>query len=150
MKKILVIHNKYQVEGGEDIAVQNEVDLLKQRFEIETLFFDNFIDNPLKQFFFFLINRNLNSTKKFEQKLKSFKPDVVYIHNTWFKASLGIFNVLKNKDYKVLIKLHNFRYNCTKSYLSKKHFDNKNYCDSCGLNTTDAKFFNKYFSTFLF
>ena len=145
MKKILVIHNKYQVEGGEEIAVQNEINLLKQRFEIETLFFDNFIDNPLKQFFFFLINRNLNSTKQFEQKLKSFKPDIVYIHNTWFKASIGIFNVLKNKDYKVLIKLHNFRYNCTKSYLRKKHFNNKNYCDSCGLNKTDAKFFNKYF-----
>ena len=32
MKKILVIHNKYRLTGGEDIAVSNEIALLKQKF----------------------------------------------------------------------------------------------------------------------
>ena len=30
-------------------------------------------------------------------KLKTFKPDIVYIHNTWFKANLGIFDILKKE-----------------------------------------------------
>ena len=29
MEKILVIHNKYRLTGGEDIAVTNEVNVLK-------------------------------------------------------------------------------------------------------------------------
>ena len=28
MKKILVLHNNYQIRGGEDIAVKNEIQLL--------------------------------------------------------------------------------------------------------------------------
>ena len=31
MKKVLVIHNKYQDLGGEDIAVENEIKLLGTR-----------------------------------------------------------------------------------------------------------------------
>ena len=30
MKKILLIHNKYRDLGGEDIAVENEINLLKK------------------------------------------------------------------------------------------------------------------------
>ena len=29
MKKILVVHNKYQQLGGEDVAVENEIQFLK-------------------------------------------------------------------------------------------------------------------------
>ena len=39
MKKILVVHNKYQNLGGEDIAIKNEVEFLKKHFEIEELYF---------------------------------------------------------------------------------------------------------------
>jgi len=30
MKKILVVHNKYRERGGEDIAVDNEINILKK------------------------------------------------------------------------------------------------------------------------
>ena len=61
MKKILVVHNKYRNLGGEDIAVANEVALLKQYFKVEELYFENTIKNPIKQFIYFLINRNIES-----------------------------------------------------------------------------------------
>ena len=32
MKKILIVHNTYRLTGGEDIAVQNEIDLLKKSY----------------------------------------------------------------------------------------------------------------------
>ena len=35
MKKILVIHNKYREIGGEDIAVENELTLLKKLFIVK-------------------------------------------------------------------------------------------------------------------
>ena len=51
MKKILVIHNKYKLVGGEDIAVDNEILFLKRFYEVETLFFENKTSNLLLQFF---------------------------------------------------------------------------------------------------
>ena len=39
MKKVLVIHNQYREIGGEDIAVQNEVQFLKKYFEVDELYF---------------------------------------------------------------------------------------------------------------
>ena len=109
MKKILLIHNTYREIGGEDVAVKNEIQFLKSFYNVETLIFNNEIQNPLLQFLYFLLNRNLESEKKLKQVLDNFEPDIVYIHNSWFKASIGIFRILKNRNLKVLIKLHNFR-----------------------------------------
>ena len=41
MKKVLVIHNKYQNIGGEDTSVENEIKILKNFFEVEVLYFNN-------------------------------------------------------------------------------------------------------------
>ena len=72
MKKILVVHNKYRNLGGEDIAVANEVALLKQYFKVEELYFENTIKNPIKQFIYFLINRNIESKIYYQRQLKIF------------------------------------------------------------------------------
>ena len=55
MKKILFIHTFYQNKGGEDIAVENELNLLKEVFEVETLFFSNNIKNYFLEFFSFVL-----------------------------------------------------------------------------------------------
>ena len=145
MKKILFIHTFYQNKGGEDIAVENELNLLKEVFEVETLFFSNNIKNYFLEFFSFVLNRNIKNQRSLNQKISEFQPDIVYVHNTWFAASLGIFHVLKKRDVKVLLKLHNLRFNCTRTYLSKKHFENDNICLCCGKKREDLGFFNKYF-----
>ena len=45
MKKILIIHNKYRNLGGEDIAVENEVNFLSKHYDVRTLFLDNNVQN---------------------------------------------------------------------------------------------------------
>ena len=145
MKKILLIHNRYQNIGGEDIAVNNELKMLNNHYVVETIYFDNNVMNPIFQILSFLKNRNTESEKILRNKIDSFNPDIVYIHNTWFKASLGIFKVLKNYNVKVALKLHNFRYFCTKSFLIKGHISPNNVCSACGLDRNKYKFFNKYF-----
>ena len=145
MKKILVIHTKYRNVGGEDIAVRNEIEFLKKEFNVETIFFNNKIDSYFKQLFYFIMNKNYESIKTVKEKIKIFEPDIIYVHNTWFKASAGIFDLLKNQNIKVLIKLHNFRYRCTNSYMSKIHFKGKTFCECCGLSSNEIGIFNKYF-----
>ena len=88
MKKILLVHNTYRNTGGEDIAVKNEARLLKKHFNVEELYFENTINNPFSQFLYFFSNNNLKSKKIIQKKIQEFQPDVIYIHNTWFKASL--------------------------------------------------------------
>ena len=36
MKKILIIHSTYSKKGGEDIAVENEIELLKTKYDVES------------------------------------------------------------------------------------------------------------------
>tara|TARA_B100000927_G_scaffold113045_1_gene91343 strand:- start:30820 stop:31962 length:1143 start_codon:yes stop_codon:yes gene_type:complete len=144
MKKILVIHNRYLEKGGEDIAVNHEVELLKDKFNVKELYFDNKINNYLSQAFYFLINKNIKSIGRLRNILNDFEPDLVYVHNTWFKGSLGIFQELKKHNQKTVIKLHNFRYLCTNSLSIKNHLNGKRTCPACGMNE-GKKVFNKYF-----
>ncbi len=144
MKKILVVHNRYLEEGGEDIAVNHEVELLKDKFNVKELYFDNKINNYLSQAFYFLINKNIKSIRMLRSTLNDFEPDIVYVHNTWFKASLGIFKELEKHNQKTVIKLHNFRYLCTNSLSIKRHLNGNRTCPGCGL-YGGKKVFNKYF-----
>tara|TARA_Y100001980_G_C14554968_1_gene342530 strand:+ start:408 stop:1556 length:1149 start_codon:yes stop_codon:yes gene_type:complete len=145
MKKLLIVHNRYQNIGGEDIAVENEIRFLKKYFEIEALYFDNHINSYLSELKSLFFSNNKDSTNKLKQKLKSFNPDVVYVHNTWFKASLGIFNFLEKEKFDVMIKIHNFRYFCTRTMSSKKHIQNDKVCLACGYKPRKYSYFNKYF-----
>ena len=146
MKKILLVHNTYRNTGGEDIAVKNEAKLLKKHFNVEELYFENTINNPFSQFLYFFSNNNLKSKKIIQKKIQEFQPDVIYIHNTWFKASLSVIKESIRSNKKVILKLHNFRYFCTKSFFSKDHFRNENFCNACGLSKSSMGFYNKYFA----
>ncbi len=145
MRKILVIHNKYRIRGGEDIAVENEVKLLKKFYEVKELYFSNTIEKPILQTFSFLFNKNTESAKALEKEVENFNPDIAYVHNTWFKASPEVFNILDKKNIKTIIKLHNFRYDCTRHFLIKKHLKGKEECSACGISKKGRFLFNKYF-----
>ena len=41
MQKILMIHNKYKVKGGEDTNFDDEVNLLKSKYHLKQLIFEN-------------------------------------------------------------------------------------------------------------
>jgi glycosyltransferase involved in cell wall biosynthesis len=145
MKKILVIHNKYRLRGGEDIAVEKEVELLKEFYEVQVLNYHNRIENIFSQLFSFLSNENKTSINELRDKLDSFNPDIAYVHNTWFKASLGIFKLLKSRDIRIILKLHNFRYDCTNNFSLRKHLKGESFCAACGIENKNYRFFNKYF-----
>ena len=149
MKRILVLHNKYQNIGGEDIAVENEIGFLKKFYDVETLFFKNELKNIL-DLKYLLFSNNKNSNLILRNKIKEFNPEFVYIHNTWFKASLGIFDVLEEENIDTILKIHNFRYYCTRSVKSKTHLGEDQFCLACGYNPVRRRYFNRYFSDSIF
>jgi|TARA_Y100000389_G_scaffold108410_2_gene105557 glycosyltransferase involved in cell wall biosynthesis len=145
MKKVLVIHTKYQNLGGEDIAVENEVAFLEKNYNVEVLYFSNNIKNFTSLVLALFFNYNFQSNKKVFYMMTTFRPDVVYIHNLWFAGSLGIFKILNKFDSKVILKLHNFRYYCTKSFFSSSHLNGDRPCNACGMSNNKNRLFNKYY-----
>tara|TARA_B100001250_G_scaffold414548_1_gene453767 strand:- start:9456 stop:10607 length:1152 start_codon:yes stop_codon:yes gene_type:complete len=145
MKRIIVIHNKYRILGGEDIAVENEIIFLKEHFEVKEVYFENTISNYFHQAISFLTNNNRRSKIKISDIIKEFNPDLAYVHNTWFKASPGIFKVLEKHNINTVLKLHNFRYDCTRFFLSRNHVREGEVCFRCGYGKESSGVFNKYF-----
>ena len=145
MKKILFVHTSYKNFGGEDVAVQSELELLRNYYEVEIITFKNSAENYFKLFFQFLTSNNKKSNRILQEKIDIFKPDIVYVHNTWFKSNLGIFDILKRNDILTLLKIHNFRFDCTRHYSFKKHLAGKKFCQGCGVGNLKFRLFNKYF-----
>lgn len=145
MKKILVINTKYKQFGGEDSNFKEEVKFLKQFYDIEVLKFDNSIKLQFIDLIGFFLLTNFLSNKQLKNKLQTFKPDFVYIHNTWFKANLGIFKILKKQNISTILKIHNFRFACTDTFRSKLHFNYDLICYKCGNKRKKLNLFNKYF-----
>ena len=145
MEKILLIHTKYQNFGGEDQSIINEIELLKKNYNVEILINTNKITNLFNDFFTILLNRNYSFEKKLKNKLREYKPDYIYVHNTWFKTSLGIFKILDQYKKPVLLKLHNFRYHCTAHYLHRNHLEGREICEACGIeNNSKTLSFARY------
>lgn len=145
MKKILLVHNNYRFIGGEDVAVLNEVNYLKKYFIVETLYFSNKNLDKLHFLISLFTNTNIQSNNLLKKKIKNFNPDIVYIHNLWFSASLGILKYLKKNNFLVFLKLHNFRYFCSKHILKRNHLKKIKLCPACGYESTRTYLFNKYF-----
>tara|TARA_B100000579_G_C22829146_1_gene854887 strand:- start:323 stop:1468 length:1146 start_codon:yes stop_codon:yes gene_type:complete len=144
MKKILFIHTTYRNIGGEDVAVNNEINFLKKHYDVQVIKFSN-SKISLADFYSFFTNSNLKSNRELQKKINNFNPDFAYIHNTWFKGSLGLFKVLKKNNIEIILKIHNFRYDCTRTFLSRKHLKDKEFCNACGLKKNNVGIFNKYF-----
>ena len=144
MKKILIINTKYKELGGEDSNILDEIDLLSKHYIVEYLEFDNSKKLSVFDLLSFLNNSNLISNKTVSRKIDEFKPDVAYIHNTWFKANLGIFKILKKKKVPVFVKIHNFRYWCANTYLLKNHLKGNKFCPACSLKNSN-RLINNYF-----
>ena len=145
-KKVIVIHTKYTNFGGEDANIIEEVNLLKNNYEVKYLEFQNTKILNIFDFISFFNGKNYRSNKQLKKVIKEFQPEVAYVHNTWFKASLGIFEILEKNKIQTILKIHNFRYDCTKSFLASSHIENYDFCPRCGFKKKKYQFLNKYFT----
>ena len=146
MKKILIVHNFYKEFGGEDSNIYEEINFLKKKYKVSFFYEENKKALNFYDLLSFIFLSNVKTNKKFVDTVNDFNPDIVYIHNTWFKISLGIFKILKRKKIKVILKIHNFRYYCGKHLTAKKHLNSNERCHACGFEKPFLFFFNKYYS----
>tara|TARA_A100001015_G_scaffold314680_1_gene424680 strand:+ start:2418 stop:3563 length:1146 start_codon:yes stop_codon:yes gene_type:complete len=145
VKKLLIVHNFYKEFGGEDANIYEEIEFFKKKYEVSFFYQENNHSINIFDIFSFIFQTNISTNKKFLDILEEFQPDTVYIHNTWFKINLGIFKILKNKKIKVILKIHNFRYECGRHLFAKQHSPKNKRCDACGFEKPFLFVLNKYY-----
>lgn len=144
MQKLLIFNTKYKKYGGEDANIKEEINFYKNFYEVDYLEVKNSSFSLNSILALFTLN-NLKVNIMLKKSLNKFKPDFVYIHNTWFNSGLGIFRVLFKKNIVPIVKVHNFRFECGRYFLLKNHLKSKRVCEKCSKNRNSNLFFNKYF-----
>jgi glycosyltransferase involved in cell wall biosynthesis len=128
--RILFIHNRYQYEGGEDVAVELETALLQEKgHSVKALLFQNEhihslrskVTSGLKAFY------NKTSETKISVAIEEFKPDLIHIHNLFFDASPSVLYAAKKHRVPVIFTLHNYRLVCSNALLMR----NNQVCELC-------------------
>lgn len=128
--KILIVHNKYKMCGGEERVFKNEVRLLEENGNnIEKVVVDNAEINTLLSvirtgiFSFY----NPVSSKMIRNKVDEFDPDLIHVHNFFPLISPSVFFRKTRKKIPLVMTLHNFRLICANAMLFRKN----DTCEKC-------------------
>ena len=147
MKKILIVHNFYRHYGGEDSNIYEEIKFLNYDYDVRFFEAKNNFKISFAAVAALLTRSNYKINREFEKVLDEFTPNAVYVHNTWFNINLGIFKILAKRKIGVILKIHNFRYDCARYFFAKNHLKNKKRCDACGFEYKKGMVLNKYFES---
>lgn len=116
-ERILIVHNYYQVPGGEDTVVENEKKMLEDNGH--EVFMYTRHNNEIKKFGiwqkFKLSAETIYSFKtiiELKKIIKENKIDIVHVHNTFPLISPSVYKVAKDCGCKVVQTVHNFRLLC--------------------------------------
>lgn len=115
--KILIIHNSYQVRGGEDEVVASEVKMLKDRgHEVAEYRRKNFSkDMVVRLLKSSLVGKSVDSLAVYhevKEAIRQQRPDIVHIHNTFYVMTRAVYRACKDEGVPVVQSLHNYRFLC--------------------------------------
>jgi glycosyltransferase involved in cell wall biosynthesis len=117
-ERVLLIHNRYQQRGGEDVVLETEAAMLARRgHDVLTLEFDN-SDIPDRRSP--LDTARLaaatiwspRAARRVRRAVRSFRPDIVHFHNTFPLISPAAYAACRAEAVPVVQTLHNFRLLC--------------------------------------
>ncbi|MCB5183702.1 glycosyltransferase family 4 protein [Methylobacillus gramineus] len=118
--KILVVHNAYQLAGGEDSVVRNEVALLQQHSHDVQL---HLVSNDSVRGLLGKISAAAGvvfspvSYFRIRKILREQQPDIVHVHNFFPLISPAVFYACKASHIPVVMTLHNYRLVCPTALL---------------------------------
>jgi glycosyltransferase involved in cell wall biosynthesis len=115
--KIIIVHNKYKQQGGEDVVFEQERGLLERAgHDVQVYCRSNFeTDSYRGARRLVLLQRAIwsgDTYREFGELLRREKPDVVHIHNTWVMISPSIYESCKEAGVPVVQTFHNYRLMC--------------------------------------
>jgi glycosyltransferase involved in cell wall biosynthesis len=128
--RILQLHNRYQITGGEEGVVQAEQELLRQfghRVELLAVSNDqitNGVDQAIAA-----VNAMYSRSAKQQvlAHIDQFQPDVVHVHNFFPLLSPSVYDACHDRGVPVVQTLHNYRLACPKAMF----FRDGQICETC-------------------
>jgi glycosyltransferase involved in cell wall biosynthesis len=137
-QKVLIVHNFYQISGGEDTVVSNEMGMLKENGHDVILYsrHNNEIKNMTvirKILLLFETIFSFRTYKEVKKLITENKINLVHVHNTSPLISPSVYYACFKENIPVVQTIHNFRLICPKATLVR---DNR-ICEDCiekGLN----------------
>ena len=116
-KNILIVHNYYQLPGGEDTVVANEENMLKKHGNKVFLYSRD--NSELKRMGLirkvclpFTTVFNIKTYKDIRKIIKTEKIDIVQVHNTLNLVSPSVYYAAVKCGVPVIQTIHNFRLLC--------------------------------------
>ena len=128
--KILLLHNRYQLVGGEDSVVQAEKALLETNGHKVTLLEisnDDIASVWQKANAAVSAIYSLPSKRLVSAEIAHFHPDLVHIHNFFPLLSPAVYDACQNAGVPVVQTLHNYRLGCPNAMLLR----NGKVCEDC-------------------
>lgn len=130
--KILIVHNHYQIPGGEDIVVENEKRLLEEHghkvmlytrdnTEVDQWGIIGKIRLPFDAIF------SIKTYCDVRRMIKLEKIEIVHVHNTLNLISPSVYYAAFSCDIPVIQTIHNFRLLCPSGILYREG----NICEKC-------------------
>ncbi|MDI6695065.1 MAG: glycosyltransferase family 4 protein [Anaerolineales bacterium] len=115
--KILIVHNHYRQHGGEQVAVEAQIALLRKRGHRVILYIRDNTEierNGLwqKATFPFETIFSWRTYREIQTLVSSENPDVAHIHNVFHRISPAVYRALKKTDVPIVQTVHNFRFLC--------------------------------------
>ena len=118
--RILAAHNRYKYAGGEDTVMRNEVAMLRNAgHDVEIFEADNrIIEGTLAKIAAAgSVFHSYSSSRRMTEQLRTFRPDVLHIHNWFPLLSPSIISAALAERVPVVQTLHNFRMLCANAYM---------------------------------
>jgi glycosyltransferase involved in cell wall biosynthesis len=115
--KILLVHNQYQIPGGEEVVFEQERELLERAgHTVLTYCRTNYEAESYTGLRKLALVKNIawssDTSAALGRLLREEKPDVVHVHNTFMMMSSSVFEACRTAGVPVVQTLHNFRMFC--------------------------------------
>ncbi|MBA3915079.1 MAG: glycosyltransferase family 4 protein [Acidobacteriales bacterium] len=115
--RVLLVHNRYQITGGEEVVFEQERQLLKRAgHEVLTYTRTNFEAETYTGLKQIALVKNVAWSQETRSQLAAvigeFSPDIVHVHNTFMMMSSSVFATCREMDVPVVQTLHNYRMFC--------------------------------------
>ncbi|MGA7831599.1 MAG: glycosyltransferase family 4 protein [Terracidiphilus sp.] len=118
--RVLVAHNRYQLSGGEDAVVRDEVELLRRYgHDVEVFEENNDAIHGIrgKLIASSSVFYSVRSRRRMANTIRQLNPEIVHIHNWFPMLSPSIIQQVNASGIPVIQTLHNFRMLCANALL---------------------------------
>jgi glycosyltransferase involved in cell wall biosynthesis len=120
--KILLAHNSYQQQGGEDSVVKAEVELLRSHANEVMVYRRNNLEIKRSSLFSSAVSTIWSRRTSDELGLlcDTFQPDIIHAHNTFPLISPSLYWLASKRKIPIVQTLHNFRLLCPQAMFLRK------------------------------